>query len=778
MFLEPKKEASFEVINEGDEVIVRVDFSRAPYAPSIEDDPACMARIMTILIEVPKATKLVIYQKRDYEYDFYQTKMLLEFAALTNDILRQKDLFDYKNMPANKIALPNEREASQQYDQIRTILSSHSRRDPIGAYVELKRILRHQRIRLQKASDNNEASYLQNYIRLLTYILNLMDRTKLISIAKPEIPGYKSGSREIYEKLFVPIIKPDFMFTKLMAQYPKNASELESYSFGSNEVTVFELDESCQYLYHITPPEFRLSEEKYDLLDMARNIMAEHKPKKDEFVDPKRMRDVFFNVGYDLIEELGSYKNLRLKKKEIQELTDVLVRYTVGFGLVESLLQDEKIQDISVNSPYGNTPIFIVHQDYGDCVTNIYPMTKESESWATKLRMLSGRPLDEANQILDTELELPGAGVRISTITKPLDPTGLAFSFRRHRDKPWTLPLFLKYKTITTLTAGLLSFLIDGTRTFFICGTRSSGKSSLLSGVLIEIMRRFRIITVEDTLELPGRAMNELGFNIQQMRVGSALSAGKGSEMDASSGIRSTLRLGDSSLIVGEVRSKEVVALFEAMRVGAGANVVAGTFHADSAYGVYDRCVNALGIPNTSFKALDICIIANPIKSADGLHKWRRVTQITEVRKNWQKDPMLEGGFVDLMKYNAKTDQLEPTPELINGDSEVLKSIAGNIPDFAGDWDSVWNNILLRAKIKEYQLKRSIEEKDDDMLEAPFTILCNDQFHNFSAKVKEDLGKLDTDEIFRRWQDWFEHNLKIREMKRKEEEKRNENVKF
>jgi hypothetical protein len=225
---------------------------------------------------------------------------------------------------------------------------------------------------------------------------------------------------------------------------------------------------------------------------------------------------------------------------------------------------------------------------------------------------------------------------------------------------------------------------------------------------------------------------------------------------------------------VGEVRSVEVVALFEAMRVGAGANVVAGTFHADSAYGVYDRCVNALGIPNTSFKALDICIIANPIKSADGLHKWRRVTQITEVRKNWQKDPLLEGGFVDLMKYNAKTDMLEPTPELINGDSEILKAIAGNIPDFAGDWDSVWNNILLRTKLKEYQLKRSIEEKDPDMLEAPFTILCNDFFHKISSKVKESTGKMDNDEIFRQWSDWFEYQVKLMKIKKKETEREKE----
>jgi len=166
----------------------------------------------------------------------------------------------------------------------------------------------------------------------------------------------------------------------------------------------------------------------------------------------------------------------------------------VGFGLIEVLLQDEEIQDISINSPMGRMQIFIVHGKYDDCMTNIIPTVQEAESWASKLRMISGRPLDEANPILDTELELPGVSTRVAVINRPLNPTGLAFSFRRHRDKPWTLPLFVHYKMINPLAAGLISFFIDGTRTMMVCGTRSSGKSSFLSAIMVEIMRRYRMI--------------------------------------------------------------------------------------------------------------------------------------------------------------------------------------------------------------------------------------------------------------------------------------------
>ena len=180
--------------------------------------------------------------------------------------------------------------------------------------------------------------------------------------------------------------------------------------------------------------------------------------------------------------------------------------------------------------------------------------------------------------------------------------------------------------------------------------------------MMTEILRKHRIISIEDTLELPVASMKELRYNIQAMKVASAITSGA-TEVHAEEGIRSTLRMGDSCLIVGEVRSTEAKALYEAMRIGALANVVAGTIHGDSPYGVYDRIVNDLQVPKTSFKATDVIVVANPVRSADYLSKQRRVTQITEVAKHWEQDPLAENGFRDLLSYNAATDMLEPSSE-------------------------------------------------------------------------------------------------------------------
>ncbi len=748
---EKKEGCPYSVEHEGDETILSFDCNKCAYSPSIEDNENCMARVIETLNVVESTTKIVFSQKHNYEYEIEQTAILKEIAKVYSRLTHDSDTFgiDRLNAP-DCIDL-----ASIYYMRIKNVLFELIKSDPLGAFVRAKRWGREAKNEQPGDASPERAECTRNYLEMLRVIVSELAKTKMLKQAKPFLAGYKVGDRDIYRKIFMPSIKPDFMFTKLMSTFPNDSEEIDTYKLsGGSEITIFKLKDTVQYLYHLMPPEFNLSEEKYELLDQAKKILSSHKPTEQEFVDPSRMRQVFMNVGHDLIEELAEYNSIHMNEEELNLLAEILVRYTVGFGLIEVLLQDKAVQDITVNSPTGQTPIFIVHEIYGDCKTNIIPTPNEVESWATKLRMVSGRPLDEANPILDTGIVLPGARARVAVISKPLNPSGLAYAFRRHRDKPWTLPLFIQNKMLTPLAAGLISFIIDGARTILVAGTRSAGKTSVLGAVLTEIMRKYRIITIEDTLELPTDALRELNYNIQHMKVASAMSKNT-SEVPADEGLRTTLRMGDSCLIIGEVRSTEALALYEAMRVGAMANVVAGTIHGDSPFGVYDRVVNDLGVPKTSFKATDIIIVCNPIKSPDGLHKWKRVTQISEVRKEWVDDPLREHGFVDLMKYSAKDDELKPTKDLLEGEIEVLKKIAENVEEWAGNWDAVWDNILLRAKTKERIVEVAAKEKLDILLEAEFVVQANDQFHRVCEQVKADRGKMDSKRIFLLWDDWL-----------------------
>jgi archaeal flagellar protein FlaI len=749
-----QKRKLVEVIKEGDEEILKVNYESLSHVPSIEENPLVMADAIDKLLERPSASRITFFQRRNYNYNFDQTQMLMQVAQIYAYFVRGKAI-SLQNMG---LQTDNQQLLAQRFEAIQYILHNLLRFDPLGAYMEIRRIVRRETISLKTMLQSQKESSTV-YIRQLNLVLERLESTNLVKQAKHHLPGYKLGDRSIYHMLFKPTITPDFMFSKLMSSPPLDGKQLAIYKTNpTTDVTIFEQKDDLKKLYLLNPPEFKISEDKYELIDLAKKVLEEHQPRDEDFLDPQKMRTTFTNIGKDLLRELSQQRGLHLSPEELTELAEILVRNTIGFGLIELLLEDPKVQDLTINSPMGQVPIFLLHADYHECITNITPTTKDFESWATKFRLLSGRPLDQANPILDTEIILPKARSRLSIIGKPLNPYGYGMSFRRHRDTPWTLPLFIQNGMISALGAGLLSFTIDGARSHLVAGTRSSGKTSFLGSLLLEIKRKYRVLTIEDTLELPGDSMRKLGYNIQTLKVRSALMKG-GAEVPADEGIRTSLRLGDSALIVGEIRSKEASALYEAMRIGASANVVAGTIHGDSPYGVFDRVVNDLEVPRTSFKATDIIVMTAPIQSASGLSKKRRVVSITEVRKKWEDDPLRERGFVDLMKYNAKTDQLEPTPDLINGDSEILKAIGGNVKEWVGNWDAIWNNIVLRGDLKKLLVEYANKANNLSLLEAKFSIKANEMMYRKIDEVKEEVGFIDTKIVKERWELWLKSEI-------------------
>ena len=327
LFGESKKSFSYDVIREGEETILTVNCESYSRLPLLEDDPQTMAKTCDLLIEVKNVTKIVYSQKRNYEYDYEQTQVLAEIAQLYEKLTKQKESFSYVAFAQGNC----QRWAPTWYAEVRHIVSDLLRSDPLGAYVELKRLEREERIQNQSTADRQWATCSSRFFSKINYILSLMDKTKMVVMTKAFLPGHKPGDREIYRRIFSPVIRPDFTFTRLMASYPVEGIELDNYTVGGDtEITIFQSPNTIQYLYHMIPPEFKLSEEEYEILDTARKIMAEHKPKRSEFVDPERMRQVFFNIGKDLIEELVVYKNMHYSSKNINKLTDILVRISVS----------------------------------------------------------------------------------------------------------------------------------------------------------------------------------------------------------------------------------------------------------------------------------------------------------------------------------------------------------------------------------------------------------------------------------------------------------------
>ena len=727
---------------------MRINCLGGLYGDSIEDYSACMATTIDKLLELKKVVRIVFAGVREYEYDFSESKMLLEIALAIERIMKEHLI------SINKVVVAGcENDAPDRYKFLQMLMND-LRFDPIDAYKNLVRETRKSKIKMERETGIKKACYNRYISSALLPIAAILDNCRLIQLAKPDLTHHKD--RSLYRKIFHPTIRPNFIYTRYIALPPANSELLERYSVGDTDIEIYSVPGKVRRLYHIIPPEFKLDEFEYTILDTARRYLGRHEPREGELEQPERIRENLFRIGLDMLRDLAADRDI--SEHRLEELASILSRYTAGFGILDLILQDENIQDVEINSPIGSSPIYVFHGIYQECETNIVPSREDSESWATRFRLKSGRPLDEANPVLDTELEVPGGRARVAAITRTLSPDGLGFAFRRHRDKPWTLPLFINNKMIDSFSAGLLWFLIDGSRTLLIAGTRSSGKSSLLGACMVQIMPKLRIISLEDTLELPVEQLRDLGYNIERLKSRSVITNVE-TELPAEEGLRTALRLGDSCLIIGEVRSREALALYEAMRIGALANLVAGTIHGDSAYGVFDRVVNDLGVPPTSFKATDIILIANMLKSPDGLRSFRRCVEMTEVRKHWRSDPAEEGGFVNLLEYSARDDLLKPSKTLLTGESHILNDISMRVREWKGNWNSVWDNIQLRAKILQTLVDYSNINKRPDLLEAQNIINSNSHFHIFSNDVKEESGTLDSELIYERWLQWLKRNF-------------------
>ena len=219
---------TFEKINiekEGINNIAKIDYTGIIKVPSIEEDSWCMSNTNHLLLQNPSITKIIFNQKHDYEYDYEQIKLLQEITMIYRQLLKNKKLLSYQAM-LRTTATGNQYNASKRYTELHDIIYNFLLKDPIGTYVEIIRLIRKERIDLDKEYDTRTIRAREQYIEILEEIKDELEKTHLIKLAQPRLAGHKIGSREIYKQIFSPNIKPDFVFTKIMATYPKDAEEV------------------------------------------------------------------------------------------------------------------------------------------------------------------------------------------------------------------------------------------------------------------------------------------------------------------------------------------------------------------------------------------------------------------------------------------------------------------------------------------------------------------------------------------------------------------------
>lgn len=393
--------------------------------------------------------------------------------------------------------------------------------------------------------------------------------------------------------------------------------------------------------------EYRLEPDEYSYPEELNSIVCEAVNAVTDAISSGSQRK-----AYSLSREflLGKYDDI-VKCADTDDMDSLLdaisatvERNTVGPGVFALLLSDPHIEDIYVDAPCSKNRIHITINgvqginSHIRCRTNLMIEDTELNALINILKRESGLRFCHSSPVLETDM--PGFGARVTVMGYPMSPNGNALAIRKHSSVPWTLPRLIANGTITAETAGLLSFMVNSRTSVLIAGARGAGKSSLLSALMMEFPLDQRILTISDTLELCDEEMRSVGYKVQTILVDEHMQGDQFSR--SKEALRVSLRMGESAIIIGEVRGDEAKILYSSMSTGKSGSSIMGTIHGDSAESVYNRVVNDMGVAPEAFNATDAVIVLKTVRNKENGHYERKLWEM----KGTADTP---GSFVDLL---------------------------------------------------------------------------------------------------------------------------------
>lgn len=305
---------------------------------------------------------------------------------------------------------------------------------------------------------------------------------------------------------------------------------------------------------------------KKDLLDRIRSRFLD-----EETEDRKRAMDIITSVLFQ------DERAFQLENREAEALSEEIYLMTKGkLGILDPLIDDPDINEIMVNGPEK------IFYEKGSKLIRYDMSFNNSEELEEVMRSIAGqvhREINELNPIVDARLP---SGARVNGVYKNVAIGGPVLTIRKFSDSYITMDDLISNETLTEEEAGFLRSLVICGYNLFISGGTSSGKTTLLNALSGYIPEKERVIVIEDSMELKLSHIE----NIVHMECRNANSQGKGS-VTMSDLIRSSLRMRPDRIIVGEVRSGEVVEMLQAMNTGHPGSMSTG--HGNSCEGMLKR---------------------------------------------------------------------------------------------------------------------------------------------------------------------------------------------
>ncbi len=351
----------------------------------------------------------------------------------------------------------------------------------------------------------------------------------------------------------------------------------------------------------------------------------------------KIILDAILNVEIDEFDKLTSLERLIeiYKKESIKYLNSnfnfsKIIRNKIGFitslkklnlDKLFPLLIDNFIEEIFLDSP--NDEIYINHQKFGRCRTNLGLNSRDIERIKTLFRLYSGKRLDFMNPTIKFVMKNKFFFCRFSIDVEPIQINNFALDVRKLNKNILTIQDLLKNRTLDPSIAAFLYFNIIRRKNITVTGETDTGKTTLINAFDLLTPKEFRKIYIENTIE----SLNQIIFGKHQLKYKvDSLENSENENYSKSNQIKKLLHRTPDIIYLGEILTKEEAeAMFHCLAAGLRGFQ---TIHSKNIDSLINRFLYHFKIDRLCLNDLDLIILMKKDQNE------RKVIGIFEICKN------------------------------------------------------------------------------------------------------------------------------------------------
>ncbi len=388
--------------------------------------------------------------------------------------------------------------------------------------------------------------------------------------------------------------------------------------------------------------------------------------------------------------ELIDRYSINVDMPALHKILYYIKRDYVGYERLDVLMRDQNIEDISCDG--SGIPVFLYHRNYQNIKTNVSFDAQRLDSFVMKLAQRCGKHISIGEPLINSTL--PNGSRLNASLGKEVTFRGSSFTIRKFREQAFTPADLIKNGTYTSEILAYLWLVVENGKSMIFAGATAAGKTSTLNAVSLFIPPSAKIVSIEDTHELVLHHDNWIGSVTRESFTKTASAA----DIDMYELLRQALRQRPEYIIVGEIRGKEGLTLFQAMSTG---HTTYSTMHAESVNTIINRLEGEpINVPRAMIQSLDVLCIQKLVQLGD-----RRVRRLDTMIEFMGLDPHTHDlRFNEVYTWDPRTDSYKSS-----GRSFILEEIMQR-----RNWDEnrLRAELEKRQKMLEHMVNKEMDEYD------------------------------------------------------------------